>query len=190
MGMTACLSPPEPPPPAPALRDDPRDAVVQAMLALQGADTLSIGGREYTFDCSGSILAAHHLAGLDLSPTFEQQTGNGVRRLWDMGTPVEDHRIRPGDVVFWDNTWDRNGSRRLDDELTHAGIVVATDIDGAGTMEILHHHYRDGLVSARMNLYHRDNQELNSPMRMRSQRYRQEDPWLDAQLFRGARTLR
>ncbi len=163
--------------------------VAAAALDLLGVRRLRVEGRRYNFDCSGSILAAHHLAGVDLLPRFEQHRGNGVARLWEMGSPVGEQEIKPGDVVFWDNTWDRNGSRRMDDELTHAGIVVSVDSDGGGTMLVMHHHYREGIVNVRMNLRHPGDLTLNDPMRMRSQRYRLEDPWLAGELFRGARRL-
>ena len=39
---------------------------------------------------------------------------------------------KPGDVVFFDNTYDRNKNKRLDDSLTHIAIVVSVDtMDGS-----------------------------------------------------------
>jgi hypothetical protein len=35
--------------------------------------------------------------------------------------------VKPGDLVFFDNTYDRNGNKLFDDKLTHVGIVVGID---------------------------------------------------------------
>lgn len=44
----------------------------------------------------------------------------------------------------------RNEDGRWNDELTHAGVVVGVDRDG--TITHVHHNYRRGVVTARMNL--------------------------------------
>ena len=165
------------------------EAVAAAMMRFYGARQLRVAGRRYNFDCSGSILAAHHSAGFDLTPAYGTVTGDGVMRLWELGQHRDDRAIQVGDVVFWDNTYDRNGSGRLDDELTHAGIVVATNVDRHGTMIIMHHHYREGVVPIKMNLHYPGDIQLNNPMRMRGQRYNLSDPWLAGELYRGTRFL-
>ena len=38
--------------------------------------------------------------------------------------------VQAGDLVFFDNTWDYNGDGRINDPLTHVGIVEAVETDG------------------------------------------------------------
>jgi hypothetical protein len=43
---------------------------------------------------------------------------------------------QPGDLAFFDRTYDANRNGRLDDVLTHVAVVVAVDDDG--TVELVH----------------------------------------------------
>ncbi len=181
----------EPPPPSdPVARPgEPAEgaAVAAAARSLVGRRSLRIRGRVFPLDCSGLILAIFYQAGLDLTPAFAEETGNGVKRLWKMGTPVAESEIAPGDIIFWDNTYDRNRNNLWDDELTHAGIVSA--IDGEGTIFYVHHNYRRGIVEEKMNLQRPHDTTVNSAMRMRGQRDPQGARWLSSHLFREARRL-
>jgi hypothetical protein len=38
--------------------------------------------------------------------------------------------VQPGDLVFFDNTWDFNGDGMLNDPLTHVGVVERIEPDG------------------------------------------------------------
>ncbi|TVR67241.1 MAG: hypothetical protein EA427_14380 [Spirochaetaceae bacterium] len=173
----------------PLAPDEQGRSIAQAALALAEAEhrgrVIRLGNRRYPLDCSGTILAIHYAAGIDLLPAFSAETGNGVARLWKMGTETSP---RKGDVVFWDNTYDRNRNGLWDDKLTHAGVIV--DIDANGTISYVHHHYRLGIIVEQMNLERPEDRNLNSAMRMRGQT----DPegrgrWLASHLYRGARAL-
>lgn len=161
--------------------------VAEAALDLVGQRNLTVGGRRFNYDCTGTILAAYYSAGYDLATHFGGYTGNGVSRLYQMaddrGTIRSRAPLRPGDIVFWDNSYDMNGDRRWNDELTHAGIVV--NIAGDGTVTYVHHNYRRGVVTATMNPRRPSDRELNSPMRMKSHRWRASDPWLSGELYRA-----
>jgi hypothetical protein len=91
-----------------------------------------------------------------------------------------------GDVVFFSNTWDRNGDGRDNDYYTHAGVVES--VDDSGTISVLS--YLDGEVSRTyLNLLQPHTHEeggrvLNTPLRSR----RGEDgsaAWLSSHLFAG-----
>ena len=75
-------------------------------------------------DCSGLVEAVMARAGVTVS-------GNS-RTLWQ--DAVREKRLTsrplPGDLVFFDRTYDANKNGRVDDELTHVAIVVAVDKDG------------------------------------------------------------
>jgi hypothetical protein len=161
-------------------------AAISLAEASPRGTTIRVGDRTFPLDCSGTILAAHYKAGIDLVSAFTEETGNGVTRLWRMGAPGGEPSV--GDVIFWDNTYDRNRNGLWDDELTHAGIVVAKDRNG--TISYVHHNYRRGIVVERMNLKRPDNSELNSPMRMRGHRDAQRNLWLASHLYRDARRIR
>ena len=161
--------------------------VAQAAIDLIGQRDLTVRGRRFNYDCTGTILAAYYAAGYDLAANFGAYAGNGVRRLYmmadDYGTLGNAEPLLPGDIIFWDNSYDRNEDRRWNDEFTHAGIVVA--VEGDGTITYVHHNYRRGVVMAKMNLRRPSDINRNSPMRMASHRWRDSDPWLSGELYRA-----
>jgi cell wall-associated NlpC family hydrolase len=172
--------------------------VAQAALSFVGENTdkLYVGNQEFRCDCTGVVLASYYKAGIDLMPVFAQERGNGVARLHGIAdryrllAPAE--RPQPGDIVFWDDTYDHNADGKWGDPLTHAGIVV--DVAPDGQLTYVHHNYRRGVVTAQMNLQQPDTHQLrtndgvvtvNSPMRMKSHRYIKPDAWLSSHLFRS-----
>ncbi len=170
--------------------------VVDSAKSLVGARTLRINGRRFRYDCTGTILAAYYGAGIDLEAEFSAYTGNGVARLFKLAAAHElvysGDSPRPGDVIFWDNTYDRNGDGTWNDPLTHAGVVIRTYEDGS--VEYVHHNYREGIVVARMSLASPDLHQsgallVNSPMRMNSHRYINPSRWLASHLYRSAGML-
>ena len=57
----------------------------------------------------------------------------------------------PGDLVVWDNTYDKNNDGLRNDELTHIGMVIESY--GDGTIRYVHFHYgRNSVVIENMNL--------------------------------------
>ena len=172
-----------------------QELVVRSAMELLGRDRLVVRGRRFTLDCTGVVLAAYWGAGFDLMPLFNAETGNGVKRLHDIGvtggTLKDDQSAlpEPGDIIIWDNTYDRDGDKKWGDPMTHNGIVV--DVTPDGQVTYIHHNYAAGIVTARMHLgkveTHLDvdgRTEVNSPMRMRSDRYIRPSQWLSSHLFR------
>lgn len=138
-------------------------------------------------DCTGVVLALYYNVGIDLTAEFGSYSGNGVSRLYQY---LDDNRLvyqgaspALGDLVFWDNTYDRNENREFDDPLTHVGMVVRREADG--TIVFVHHHYRDGVVFAQMNLDKRDSWDHNVPMRMRGAEPRIENRILASQILKA-----
>jgi len=175
---------------------DAQRAVVETARSLVGRSRLQVNGRRFRYDCTGTILAAYYGAGIDLGAEFARYTGNGVTRLYrlarDAGVVYTGSRPEPGDVIFWDNTYDRNGDGTWNDDLTHAGIVVRTYEDGS--LDYVHHNYRRGIVVARMNLALPNVHEaggtlVNSPMRMKRDRHINSSQWLASHLYRSSGSL-
>ncbi|NBB91260.1 MAG: CHAP domain-containing protein [Spirochaetes bacterium] len=170
--------------------------VVESARSLVGVRSLRINGRRFRYDCTGTILAAYYGAGIDLEAEFSVYTGNGVARLFKLAAAHElvytGDSPSPGDVIFWDNTYDRNGDGAWNDTLTHAGVVIRTYDDGS--VDYVHHNYREGIVVARMSLASPDLHQsgaliANSPMRMKSHRHMNPSRWLASHLYRSAGML-
>ena len=176
-------------------------ARVQEKLAeggtyVLGRRELVIRGRRFNMDCTGTVLAIYYYAGIDLSRDFDRYGGGGVMRLYKsldaQGLVYETRSPVTGDIIFWDNTYDRNGDGRWNDPLTHVGMVMAAGDDG--TIEYVHLNYRRGIVIEYMNLGSPDvHQELerggvrivNSPMRMKQPGTAHAERWLSSQLYRS-----
>ncbi len=148
--------------------------------------TLKSDDRNYCLDCSGLMLAIYYRAGIDLEKCYAKYLGNGVKRLYSC---LRDHKLifntktpQAGDLIFWDNTWDRNEDREFNDYFTHTGIVV--DVDREGTITYAHHNYRQGVVYEKMNLRYPNDTSLNSPMRMRGSPPAPEGQYLASHLVR------
>jgi hypothetical protein len=166
-------------------------------LKLVGRPNLVFANRSFPSDCSGTVLAALYNAGIDVTREYGSFDGNGVRRLDSITAShgLEYNLPLPelGDMIYWDNTYDKNGDLAWNDELTHTGVVVGVNADG--TISYVHFDYRRGIVVAYMNLLYPQSRygilpdgtqiEINSPLRMNSQRYLNPNQYLSSQLFRS-----
>ncbi len=133
-------------------------AIVAAAQSLVGKSALVVNGKRFNCDCTGGVLASYYSAGIDLWPLMANYRGNGVKRLYyalqDKGWMRLTSFPTPGDLIFWDNTWDKNGNGLADDLLTHVGLIISVADDG--TIEYFHHHIRLGFVIEKMNLLRPD----------------------------------
>lgn len=149
---------------------------VEGGISLVGKKVLRVNGVTYPNDCTGVVRAAYAFANMDLAFRFSSYTGNGVKRLFltleDEGLLYSVDFPQPGDLIFWDNTYDANENGLADDELTHVGMVVS--VDSQGSISYLHYNYSKGPVIERMNLLKPGDDEkdarglLNSPLRMKT----------------------
>ncbi len=172
---------------------DTQKKLVEGAYEIIGREKLFIRGKSFGMDCSGIVLSLYWYAGIDLTKAYNDYSGNGVTRIYRY---LEDKDLlyrtlgpAPGDIIFWDNTYDKNEDGQPNDLLTHVGMVV--DIDHNGNIDYIHHNYRKGIVLARMNLNNPDtyaetvNGEqiiVNSAMRMKGSPGF--DKWLSSQLYR------
>jgi hypothetical protein len=167
--------------------------VVEGALSLIGKDAIIVRGRSFPNDCTGVVRGAYWYAGIDLAKDFSKYTGNGVTRIYktleaDNLLYVTDYPL-PGDIIFWDNTYDRNEDGKWNDPLTHTGIVLS--VSDSGQIEYVHANYRKGIVIEYMNLIDPDTNTkkaggsvifVNSAMRMRGQVVN--NLWLSSHLVR------
>lgn len=155
--------PPAPPRPyptdtldGPPRPDDRRERVLEVARRLVGARSIVLDGHKYRDDCTSLPLAAYEAAGVDLFSAAERGD-NGVTaiyryaqrqgRIYKGGWPV------PGDLVFFRETYDLNRDGRINDGLTHVGLV---DSVGDDATVVIIHRVRRGVVRYRMNLTHPD----------------------------------
>jgi hypothetical protein len=128
-----------------------------ALLGQAPDSRVRVKGRTFVLDCIGTVSAIFYAVDIDVQADFPRYHGNGVSRLFQSlkarNVLHKDVYPRPGDIIFWDNTYDANGDGDLtDDPRTHAGVVVAVDPDG--TIHYVHEHVIKGVVIEAMNLRH------------------------------------
>ncbi len=150
-----------------------------------GKTVMSCSGEKFRYDCSGLVNVVHYKAGIDLR-------GQNSEGLLDMARELGvEHGGPPkmGDVVFFDNTYDRNKNGRLDDKLTHVAVVESVDSDG--TVHMVHKGSK-GVVRIVMNPEHPEDrlgpegQEWNDWLRARKKGDSKNTPYLAGQMFVGS----
>lgn len=92
-------------------------------------------GRRIAYDCAGVAHAVFLEHGIDLYRAEGPAANvNGVRLIYNHvrqhGLLHRGPDVRPGDLVFFDNTWDFNGDGEANDPLTHIGIIEGMEPDG------------------------------------------------------------
>ncbi len=163
------------------------DRVAAAAARFVGAKRLVVEGKKHRWDCSGLVEAAHAASGLSLKGSsanlWELARSSGVLHRRKTSGQV-------GDVVFFDDTWDRDGDRRLDDDLTHVGVIERVEGKGAYTLV---HLVNGGVQRLRMDLrarhVHTDPEPphllRNDFLRARKKDDRRRTRYLAGELWRG-----
>ena len=175
-------APTRPPPARPSPRGDAVGAAVaQGAAELVDAPRLEVEGQRYRYDCSGMVAAAYAAGGA-------RELRGGSRDLYAAaeadGLLHTRPRPLPGDVAFFDNTYDRNRNGRRDDPLTHVGVVESVSADG--TITVVHLGSK-GVRRLQMNLERPDDPAVNSALR--ATRDRDGGPVLAGELWRGFGSL-
>jgi hypothetical protein len=163
-----------------------------AWLGHRGA--FPAGGRSFRPDCSGFVEAVYEATGIPMRDAVAIHDVDGGSAAMALRREVQalgvlygaEREPLPGDLVFFEDTWDRNRNGRRDDGITHAGLVTAVRPDG--TVEFLHRGSR-GVARAFLHLgtpdlsRTRDGAVRNSPLRVASRS--DAGPVLAGQLFAG-----
>ena len=140
-------------------------------------------------DCSGVIRAIYFKAGIDLAQDFNKHNGGGTQRIHETlrykGLIYKPAIPVPGDILFWDNTYDANHNGRSDDMLSHIGMVVSSD-KKSGNITYVHHHEKKGIVFEKMNLLHPDDPNYNAVMRSQRARKLPGNKYLASHLYKDA----
>ena len=160
--------------------------------ALRFNNTKGKRSRNFRNDCSGFTRKVYSKFNIELFrlPRHELKSINGkwlngVELIWKYckkhGKVFIRKTPKTGDIVFFDNTHDRNKNGSYDDYFTHVGIVVKVDKDK--TIHYIHK-ATSGVKISKLNMKYKNKRkygkkEINSYLRRRG-KYR-----LSGQLLRG-----
>ncbi len=114
--------------------------VLDTALGLYGAEKLTVRGRPFRADCSGFVSACWYAAGRELVDGGAKGRSGTELIYWSLARRrglVGRNAARPGDLVFFHDTYDRNGNGARDDTFTHVALVEMVDPDG--TVHYTHH---------------------------------------------------
>lgn len=142
------------------LHNDLREVLDQAVL-LMGETKVAVDGVPFRSDCSGFVTACYSSVGLTLvDPTVPAKSGTELifKTLKKRGRIVASGRSKPGDLVFFHNTWDKNNNRLRDDRFTHIGLVERVEDDG----RVHFVHYASGVVKRGVLSPHQPNRFRDS----------------------------
>jgi hypothetical protein len=128
------------------------EAVARTAREYLGRKQIVADGRQFPSDCTGFVRAVFARHGIDLLAAGAEPGDNGVTAIYRFTSRngrILEQPPRPGDIVFFRETYDRNRDGRANDGLTHVGIVERVEDDG--TVLVLHRVAR-GVVRYRMNV--------------------------------------
>jgi hypothetical protein len=170
--------------------------------------TLAFAGKNHVEPTGPAIsnIAAHYLKA---KPRLTMEACNGlvldiladagihmkgrVHDLWaqsrDHGWTHQKKNPRPGDIVFWHRTYDRNRNGKVDDRHTHIGVVIR--VDNNDTIHMVHRGSR-GIRPIRMNLHHPNEYKIDGEVSndyLAANGYGRKDERLSGQLFAGFATI-
>jgi hypothetical protein len=112
-----------------------RQRIAAFAASLVGSRRVVVNGRRYANNCSDFVRAVYAIEGIDLYRWPSRPKGfSGVRGVYGLARLTGALHFRPkpemGDVVFFHHTYDFNRNRRIDDYLSHIGVVERVDPDG------------------------------------------------------------
>jgi hypothetical protein len=112
--------------------------LVARARTLVGLSTLSSVAPHLPDDCTGLVRAVYEEAGIELMGSG-LRGDNGVSAMFRLASEkraIHTSPPQPGDLVFFRETYDRNRDGKLNDGLTHVGVVESVGPDG--TVSFVH----------------------------------------------------
>jgi probable lipoprotein NlpC len=167
----------------------------RAGAALGQSGPFTVGSQRFGADCSGFVASVYEAEGLPLRRLMAKVAPSETTGVAAAFRVFQSYGVvfggggewpRPGDLVFFRNTFDRNRDGALDDPLTHVGVVERVE-DGRVTFL---HRGSQAVSRATLTLERSgeardpDGRPLNSPLRDKRPRVAG-SPALAGQLFMG-----
>lgn len=135
-----------------ALSDTDRQNLVTHAQNALGQSQIKVGKKSFRADCSGSIRAFFAQSRIKLGGVLKTKDDNDVKAIYryvrKYGKVLKSDP-EPGDLVFFHNTYDRNRNGRMDNALTHIGLVEKVE---NRTVYFIHH-LGQSIIRSRMNLF-------------------------------------
>lgn len=150
--------------------------------SLVGLRSLRRVTREVPDDCTGVARLSYAQVAIELMGPEARPGDDGVTAIYRHAQAhgaVHRDAARPGDLIFFRETYDRNHDGRRNDGLTHVGVVYAQDPDGTVTFV---HRSHAGVALSKMNLLHPRSHAWNDYVRPASRKSR---AYLTSELFAG-----
>ncbi len=150
--------------------------------------------RSFSGDCSGFIRFIFSTQGKKLiDPVLKLRRNNGAYAIYysmNYQSAVHHRKIPAiGDLVFFNESYDRNRDGKVNDLYTHVGIVEKIDLNG--TISFIHYVNRKrGIRRDKLNLNKPNNVKKNSYLRDRRRYPNPNGQYLTGQLFAGFATVR
>lgn len=130
-----------------------RAQIAQYARSYLGQRRFVVQGKKLPFDCSGLARAVYLRDGIDIMQTPLQADENAVNIIYDYarrhGIVYRHGKPEVGDLLFFNDTYDRNHNGRRDDPMTHIAVVESVRSDGTITLV---HTVAGGVLRYRMNL--------------------------------------
>lgn len=171
-----------------ALSEQDRSRLVKAAHDAIGRAHLTVKNRSFRADCSGTVRAIFTKAQVRLGGVIKNRQDNDVKAIYRYVRKygkITNNNPRPGDLVFFHNTYDRSRNGRMNDALTHVGIVEKV----SGSTVYFIHHLGQSIIRSRMDLSMPDetinpksNERVNHVLRRAQGRFR---AFTAAELFAG-----
>ena len=128
---------------------DRRLKIVYDAQQYLGRNRIRVKDRVFHYDCSGLLLAVYYKNGINLTNIRTKRGENLVKGIYNFvkenGVLYVKENPKPGDIVFFSNTYKRFGKNPL----SHAGIIESVHDDGTITFI---HKSSSGIVRDKMNL--------------------------------------
>lgn len=153
-----------------------------------------IRGKVFPIDCS-NFARAVYFAALNKDVFLEADeedvaapgNNSGVETIYNLFEAKYKIRKEPevGDLIFFDNSYDKNRNKKMDDFFTHTAVVIELDEDG--TVTFIHGGTGRGIAKDYMNLKHphlhvKEGKMINSYLQ-RDYKWLKAAPKLTAELF-------
>jgi uncharacterized protein YfaT (DUF1175 family) len=142
--------------------------VLEAAQVVRQRNQSLGAGKWFNRDCSGTVNAIFAEAGFPLAKQLNATYKNGMNgtaNLHVISKVISYNDIEPGDLVFFDDTYDRNGNGISDDVLTHVGIVTKYN-RSSGIVTFIHYNtWMNEIVEQELNLREPSSRESNITLR-------------------------